>query len=147
MRGFIRKRTAKDGTTRYDCRFRAGGRLVSKTFTTKKAADTYLSETVANVAAGTYRRVTPLLMRDVLTLWTQSLAANETMGQLKRSTRRAYCSIVKHHLIPTFGDWPSDQLSTATVSQWKAATAERIVNGELSPKTFNNAVGALSASG
>jgi integrase len=145
MRGSVRKRIAKDGTPRYDVIFRHAGKQVWKTFATRKAADDFLTDTVSDVNAGTYRRITPMLMSEVFTKWTASLDAAVALGQLKRSTKRSYGSIVTQHLTPAFGAVRSDALTTVAVSTWKTEAAQRIVTGELAAKTFNNCIGVFSA--
>ena len=119
MRGTIRKRIAKDGTPRYDCMFRAHGRQVSKTFTAKKAADDFLSSTTSNVAARTYRRITPTSMDNVFAGWQLALSADMQLGVLKRSTSRSYQSVLTQHLIPAFGYIRSDDLANGTIADWK----------------------------
>jgi hypothetical protein len=54
MTGWIVTRTAKDGAKRYDASWRVGGKIKSKTFTRKKDAARYLTDTVKTVHDGTY---------------------------------------------------------------------------------------------
>ncbi len=143
MTGHIKKRLTKHGP-RYDAVVSIGRDRIWKTFQTRKAAEDFVADTVSDVGAGTYRRVTPTLMTDVFERWKDALIAAETLGQIKRSTRRGYVSVVTHHLIPFFGAVKSDALSSRKVSDWKHQAAEDIANGELTSKTFNNAVGVLS---
>ena len=141
MRGTIRKRIATDGTPRYDCMFRAHGRQVSKTFTTKKAADDFLSSTASNVAAGTYRRITLTSMGNVFAQWQLALEADMQLGVLKRSTFRGYRSVLTQHLVPAFGYIRSDDLANGAIADWKTQQAAKIAAGTLAAKTHNNIIG------
>ncbi len=45
--------------------------------------------------------------------------------QLKPSTLRGYRSIMNAHLLPAFGERPLEQITTADIEQWRAATVRR----------------------
>ena len=59
MRGSIRRRLLKDGTVRYDARWRAAERLKERTFRRKKDAEAFLDKTATSVRDGSYFEVQP----------------------------------------------------------------------------------------
>lgn len=144
MRGSIRTRELQDGSKRYDCIWRAGGKQHWKTFQKKKDAETFLAETVVDVHSGAFVPVQPKTMADVFDTWLKNLDTRLKLGdQMKPSTANTYRSIVKKHLRPTFGRYRSDQLSAAVVAKWRHRMADKVAEGKLSRKTFNNVLTLL----
>ena len=68
MRVRIRRRALKDGTVRYDARYRTGGKSRERTFRRKKDAEAFLDKTATSVRDGSYLEVQPAPMSEVLPL-------------------------------------------------------------------------------
>lgn len=69
MKGWITTRTTPEGK-RYDARWRVGpGKLKSKTFRQRKAAEAYLTSMVKQVQDGSYVDIRPTLMHEVFDRW------------------------------------------------------------------------------
>jgi len=143
MRGSIRKRRLKDGSIRYDARWRAGKKSRERTFRRKKDAEAFLDKTVTSVRDGSYLEIQPALMRDVFTTWLTDLDTRVMLGEVKPSTATSYRSAVRVHFIPAFGDYRSDGLSARVMPRWRQGMAEKIEAGEMTPKTFNNLLNLL----
>ena len=146
MRGAIRTRTLKDGSRRYDCRYRTPeGDHRTKTFRRKKDAEAHLDRTCGQLRDGTHREVQPAPMRKVFEAWlSDELDVRRATGdRMKPSTARTYRNIVKKHFIPTFGDCPSDKLTPSAVSAWRKELAAKVGASTMSKKTLNNLLGLL----
>jgi integrase len=131
MKGWIVSRTAKDGSKRYDAAWRVGPKITTRTFTKRKAAERYLSATVSQVHAGTYREIVPTTFKVYAEKWLEGL------GGLKPSTVRDYRSMIESALIPAFG---ARLLASLDVSDINAFTAKRT---GLKPRTLNKYIGLL----
>jgi integrase len=127
MKGWVVTRSAKDGSKRYHASWRVGTKIKTKTFHRRKDADRYLTNTVKQVQDGTYRDIRPASFKEYAEKWLEGLA------DLKPSTRASYESMVKHQLIPAFGDSPLAALSVEDVNTWLAKQ-----DGDLKPKTLRN---------
>lgn len=144
MTGHIVTRTVKNGSKRYDCVWRAGGRQHWKTFTKRKPAEEFLATVVKEVHEGTFVHVNPELFGKVLDRWlSHSLEVRLKTGLVKPSTAKSYKSMVKTSLRPAFADYRSDRLTAAVVGDWVKARADEIAAGKLAPKSFNNLVNLL----
>lgn len=132
MTGWIVTRNAKDGSKRYDAAWRVGGKIKSKTFTRKKDAARYLTDTVRKVHDGTYRELTPTTFKAYAEKWLEGLSG------LKPSTAREYRSAVRHNLVPAFGEQPIGSLSVTEVNAYLAKR-----EGTLKPKTLRNHLALL----
>src|SRR5437899_5968034 len=104
MTGWIVTRTISDGSRRYDCSWRVGGKIRSKTFRKRREADAFLTDTVRRVQTGVYVEVKPITFKEYAEAWLKGL------GNLKPSTRRAYGTDLNNHLIPALGDLPLGQI-------------------------------------
>ena len=141
MKGSIVARTLKDGSKRYDAAWRANGKQRWKTFHRRKDAEVFLTETVRSVHNGTYRDPRPLPMGEVLDRWLSDwLELNQKLGKPKPSSARTYRNIVEHHFRPAFQAYRSDQLGGEAVAAWVRGLADRVAQGTLTPKTFNNVI-------
>src|SRR5262245_60417951 len=147
MKGWVVTRTAADGTKRYDACYRVGPRKIkTKTFTKRKAADRYLTDTVKRVHDGTYVDVQSALMGEVFDRWLElALDVRVKERSLKPSTAKSYRSMVEEHLRPAFSGYQSDRFTLLVVEQWRAAIAEKIADGRLAPKFYVNLRNLLHA--
>jgi integrase len=145
MTGTIITRTV-NGEKRYDVRWRANGKQTSKTFTKKKAAERFLTTVIKSVHDGTYQEVKPMLVGPLLDRWIEhSLDVRVKQGLLKPSTAKSYRSMVKEHLRPAFAEFRSDRLTPAVVGEWVRRMADKIAEGDISPKFYNNLLNLLHA--
>jgi integrase len=147
MNGWIVTRTARDGTKRYDARWRiAPGRIKGKTFTKRKSADAYLTTMVQRVQDGTYVEVQPTVMSDVFDRWLEhEVHVRVKEGSLKASTASSYKSMMLEHLKPAFGSHRSDRFTLGVVEEWRKGVAARIAAGTLSAKSYMNLRNLLSS--
>ena len=146
MRGIIRTRVLKDGTKRYDCRYRTPTNdHRTKTFRRKKDAEAFLDKTCGQLRDGTFREVQSAPMEKVFKTWlSDELDVRlDTGDRMKPSTARTYRNIVEKHFIPAFGDCPSDRLTPTAVAAWRKELAAKVGEGEMSKKTLNNLLGLL----
>jgi len=133
MKGWIVTRTVADGSKRYDCSWRVGQRIRTKTFAKRKAADVFLTNTVQRVQAGSYIEVKPISFGEYAEAWLKGL------GNLKPSTRRAYGTDLRNHLIPALGGLPLGQIGPEEVNAYLASQ-----DGKLRPKTLTNQLSLLA---
>jgi integrase len=144
MQGFIVKRELKDGSPRYFAVFRAAGKKRWKGFPRRKDAERFLTATVKSIHDGSYQDVRPVLLGEVFDRWlTDSLQVRLNLGELKPSTSKSYRSMIAAHLRPAFGDYRSDQLAHATVSDWVKGLSQKLAAGKMRPQTFNNLINLL----
>jgi len=124
--------------------WRANGRQKWKAFTRRKDAERYLATVVKAVHDGTYQDVHHLPMTAVFDRWlASSLELRVKQGLLKPSTAKSYRSMLDTHLRPVFGEYRSDRLTHAAVSQWARTMADAIAEGSLAPKYYNNLLNLL----
>ncbi len=133
MKGWVITREAADGTKRYDAAWRVGRKIKTKTFTKRRAADVFLTNTVQRVQLGTYADVKPTTFREYAETWLKGL------GNLKPSTRRTYGTDLNNHLIPALGDLPLGQIGPEEVNAYLAGQ-----DGKLRPKTLTNQLSLLA---
>lgn len=143
MRGSIRKRNLKDGTVRYDARYRFGSKYRERTFRRKKDAESFLDKTAMSVRAGSYVDVAPALMSEVFEAWLEDLDTRVMLGELKTSTAATYRCNVRVHFKPTFGNFRSDQFTARVIADWRRTTAAKIEAGDVSAKSYNNLLNLL----
>ena len=146
MQGSIVKRRLQDGSPRYFAVYWAGGKQKWKGFSRRKDAERFLANTVKTVHDGSYQDVTPLLMNCLFDRWLDhSLEVRLKQGLLKPSTAKSYRSMLASHLRPSFGEHRSNELTHAVVSDWVRKLADKIENGKLTRKSFNNLLNLLHA--
>jgi integrase len=132
MKGWIETRHAMDGK-RYDACWRVGATKKSKTFTRRKDADTFLTDTVRKVQTGEYREITPTTLGAYAERWLEGLA------HLKPSARGGYTIALRRHLLPALGGLPMAQIGAEEVNAYLASKA-----GTLRPKSLVNHLAILS---
>jgi integrase len=141
MTGAIFSRTLKDGSKRYDAVWRVDGKQKWKMFHRKKDAERFLADAVKATYDGTYQDVTPALITIVLDRWmVESMKTRINQGLLKASTARSYTSMINAHLRPAFGAIRSDKLRERAVDEWASDMAQKIADGDMAPKSYNNIV-------
>jgi integrase len=114
MKGWIETRHATDGK-RYDACWRVGPTKKSKTFTRRKDADVFLTDTVRKVQTGEYREITPTTLGAYAERWLEGLA------HLKPSARGGYTIALRRHLLPALGDLPMAQIGAEEVNAYLAS--------------------------
>jgi len=135
MKGWVRTRTTGKGERRFDACFRVGGRgerIQIKTFSKRRDADRFLTESVRQVQLGAYVEIKPITFREYTETWQQGLA------NLKPSTRRNYRTDLRLYLIPAFGDLPLGQIGPEEVNAYLAS-----LEGTLQPKSLTHHLSLL----
>ena len=130
--------------TRYDCLWRAKGKLCSKTLDTKHPATRFLTTVVAETHNGTYQQTRPITMNAVFDEWEKHLDVKLQQGRLKPSTKKAYLRMLRKHLRPAFGTCRSDRLSEHVVLEWERRYAALLAAGTVTGKYYNNLRGTLN---
>lgn len=118
----ITKRSAADGTARYDVRYRdPAGKVRTRTFRRRKDADRHAATTEADKVRGTW--VDPgagrVVFRDYAAQW---VAERTTSRGRKLSPRTVelYRSQLANHIEPTFGHLDLNRITVASVRSWHA---------------------------
>lgn len=141
MKGSIKTRELNDGSKRYDCIWRSPtGQQKWKSFHRRKDAENFLIKTVRSIHDGSYQDLQPMLMSQVFDRWLSDLDTQVKCGRPKPSTASSYKHIVRHYFTPAFGEVRSDQLSADVMGAFTKTLAQRIGEGTLKPKTFNNVI-------
>lgn len=113
----IRKRTAADGTHRYDVRYRdPAGKVRTRTFKRRKDADRYAATTEADKVRGTW--LDPNKGRLTFADWWEQWWP--TTVNLRPSSRARDESIARNHLLPEFGPYPLATVDHTMVTAWVA---------------------------
>ena len=133
----------REKLARYDCSWWAGGKKRSKTFQRKHDAARFLATVVTETHNGTYQETRAVAMGVVFDEWEKHLDVKQQQGRLKPSTRKAYRSMVRQHLRPTFGACRSDKLTVNVVQDWERRCAGALAAGTMSPKYYNNLLATL----
>ncbi len=67
-----------------------------------------------------------------------------SLGKIRSAAGRAkWDSVLKHHLVPAFGDLFMDQLRPSDIKAWQAKLAAKIKAKEMAPATANTILGVL----
>jgi integrase len=145
MKGWIESRTTAAGS-RWDACWRSGSKKKSRTFARRKDAERFLVATIKHVHEGGYIDVKPRLMDKVFDEWlTTGLEDRVKEGSLKISTSKSYRSMIEEHLRPVFGHYRSDRLTLAEIEAWRAQIAERVADGTMTAKFYQNQRNLLHA--
>ena len=128
------KRELSDSRTRYDVRTRIGGRVVTRTFASKKEADAYAATTEADRLRGVMfdpgrGRVT---VRELGAEW---LASNPAKRADTRATDEYH---LRTHIFPALGDHRID-----SVVQTDVQSLVNHLSARLAPRTVRRAHGVL----
>jgi hypothetical protein len=134
--GAIARRTTATGDVRYEVRLRGpDGRERSRTFRTRKAAETYERDLLAQRDRGGW--VDPRAGRISLADWVTEWSA--TLLNLRPSSRRIYLDNLRLHVLPELGDVQLAKLDKAMLRSWLA----RLSAGPLKPATVHQVYRAL----
>ena len=126
----IERRTTAAGDVRYEVRLRGpDGRERSRTFRTRKAAETYERELLAQRDRGGW--VDPRAGRITLAEWVSEWST--TLVNLRPSSRRIYLDNLRLHVLPELGAVQLNKLDKAMLRSWQA----RLSAGRLKPATVH----------
>ena len=118
----------KLATGRYQVRYRApDGRQHKRTFPRRGDAERYAATIEVDKLRGEW--VDPKLGKMTFGEWVEKWQASE--GRLRASTRAQHASILKVHILPTFGGWRLTAIRFEDVAEWAA----QLVEEELAPAT------------
>src|SRR5262245_17461527 len=116
----------KRGPGRWRARYRGpDGRERSKTFDRKTDAERWITTQGADVARGDW--IDPSLGRMTFGHWVTRW--EETLVDLRPTTRELNLGVTRNYLLPRFASWPLAQITTADV---EAMVAEERAAGRLS---------------
>jgi integrase len=130
-RGFINTRSGEDGKKRYDAVIRINGRQKSKTFRLKGDAEKYLDDLSPDVNDGSYREIKKATFEQYVKIW-REINLNDKM--LKPSTIPGYSSVIEHHLLPAFKNYPMQAITSDEIALFRT----KLLKKDLSAKTVNN---------
>ncbi len=132
----IQRRTTASGVVRYQVRLRGpDGRERSRTFRTRKAAESYERELFAQRDRGGW--VDPRAGRITLAEWVSEWS--RTLANLRPSSRRIYLDNLRLHVLPTLGTVPLNKLDKSTLRAWQA----QLSASHLKPATVHQVHRAL----
>ena len=132
----IERRTTATGDVRYEVRLRGpDGRERSRTFRTRKAAETYERELLAQRDRGGW--VDPRAGRITLGDWVTEWSA--TLVNLRPSSRRIYLDNLRLHVLPELGAVQLNKLDKAMLRVWLA----QLSASRLRPATVHQVYRAL----
>ncbi len=110
----INVRKVKNGK-RYDVRLRdPSGRLYTKSFSSKRDAETYEAKMLVEKTVGTW--MDPRLGRVKLSEWSSKWM--EQRVDLRPRTRELYSGLLSHHILPQLGRVELSKLSPTLVRTW-----------------------------
>ena len=112
----------------------ATGRQKAKNFRTKKQASTFLAETEASIARGTY--VDPHAGRKRFGVFETTWRASR---HVETRTSERTESVMRVHVLPEWEDWPLANIHHTAVQDWVNRLSER-----LAPASVSKCFGALS---
>jgi integrase len=113
------------------------GRTPDRHFT-KRTAQAALDARLAELRRGTgIPTSTGVTFRDAAERW---YTRRRDVKKWKPSVRRDYRSLLDHYLIPAFGDWTLDAVTTEAIERWRA---EALTDGSIRRRTAKKLVAAL----
>lgn len=124
----------KTGHGTWECRIYIAGRRLSRTFTRYEDAQDWAAEQRTEANRGTW--VDPRDGNVRLGRWAEAWLDGQ--AHLRPSSKRAYDSKVRNHILPEFGDRRLASLSTLQVRQWVTRMAD-----DLAPSTVRNILAIL----
>jgi len=117
MAGTITGTKISDGTSRYRARYRdAGGRQHEKRFVRKVDARRWLDEATSALVTQTW--TAPERGRITVNAWAKRWLEAQT--GIKPSTRYRYGSLLRTHILPTWGQYRLADITHADVAAWVA---------------------------
>lgn len=130
-RGTILTKVTKDGTKRYRTIIRINGKQQWRTWDRKRDAENYLDELSPDVRDHSYREIRKATFGEYAEHFKETYLIPE---KFKPDTYNGYCSILEHHLLPEFRQYPLQAISPAEINRFSAKLLQR----ELSGKTVRN---------
>lgn len=116
-RGTVVTRTLRNGKKRYDCRYRVNGKQLRKTFIKKADAEEFLDDVSPEIRDGSYREIKKATFAEYIEHWEETHLIPE---KFKPSTYGGYRSIIAHHLLPEFRNYPLQAIGTAEINEFAA---------------------------
>jgi integrase len=117
---------------RWQVRYRdAAGVRHSKTFATKNEATRHLAAVETDTARGAW--IDPRRSHTTFAIWIEQWRRT-TVG-LAPATQARYDSLLRTHLLPSFGNRPLLAITKTAVKEWHAKLLARVNDGELSVNT------------
>ena len=83
-------------------------------------------------------------MSELFDRFERALDVRVKQGDLKDSTRRGYQSLLQT-MRPAFADYRTDRWPARSVTEWVAAMADKIAEGDIAAGHFNNCLTLLRA--
>jgi integrase len=130
-RGSIIPVVNKDGTKRYRTVLRINGRQQWRTWDRKRDAEDYLDNLSPEVRDGSYREIKKATFGEYVATW-REIGLNDRT--LKPSTLNAYASVIEHHLLPAFKQYPLLAMTSDEIGLFTA----RLLKNNLKSKTVRN---------
>lgn len=135
-RGTILTTVTKKGKKRYRTVIRINGKQQWRTWDRKGDAEDYLDELSPDVRDQTYREIKKATFGEYVGHWQATHLIPENF---KPSTYGGYRSIVAHHLLPEFRNYPMQAISPAEIN----AFAAKLLKADASRKTVRNVLNLL----
>lgn len=128
--GWVVERRAKDGSWRYQARYRDpdGAKRTVGTYTTRKEADTAILRAETAITDGTW--IDPDGAKIGFTTYAQTMWLPSR--HLEVSTRAGYASYLRKHFVPFFAETPIGKIGPAKVQAW----VTHAVDQGLSPRSI-----------
>lgn len=132
----------ENGEKRYIAIIRVNGKQKWKRFRKKKHAEAYIHKSSVDLNEHTYRELIPGTFEQYASRWRKKYL---TDSELKPSTLNGYNTNLDRHLIPAFGPKPLAAISSADVTDLRAAM-QRGKEGQkaLSPNSIKNSMNLLN---
>lgn len=139
----VHSRTAKDGTTTWQVKWREGGAQRSKACPSEKAAKRVKAIVEAH---GTFVDLDAAAQTPTLGEWVDHYLAHNTRAN--EGTIRDYRRILDQHVIPQLGELPLPAVTADVLRRWVNGLETVNARGQVGPmadKTRSNVFGLLSA--
>ncbi len=121
-RGTILTKVTKDGAKRYKTIIRINGKQQWRTWDKKRDAEDYLDSLSPEIRDGSYREIKKATFAEYIKHWQSTHLIPE---KFKPSTYNSYRSIVEHHLLPEFKQYPMQAISTANINAFSAKLLQK----------------------
>jgi len=107
----------KDGIKRYKTIIRINGKQQWRTWDKKRDAEDYLDDLSPEVRDRTYREIKKATFGEYVEHWKSTHLLPE---KFKPSTYGGYQSIIEHHLLPKFKNYPMQAISATEINEFMA---------------------------
>jgi integrase len=123
--GTILTKVTKDGTKRYKTIILINGKQQWRTWDKKRDAENYLDELSPEVRDRIYREIKKATFKEYVEHWQ---ATHLTPEKFKPLTYGGYRSIVEHHPLPEFKDYPMQAISATEINAFAAKLLQKPAN-------------------